>query len=367
MTSVKRQRGVILIVAMFVVVLVTALIVSVSWKFTLHMARYESRWHGAVGQAYLEGAEELAKKVLIEDAAQGETDHPAEDWATTDMTAPTDEGWVRAKLEDAQGRFNLNLLLERREITQEERKQAGFNPALPENKYTSSQRRFIRLLQALPLEEPLDQSQAIEITEAVMDWLDTDSNPTGFGGAEQNYYDDLEIPYPISNGPMTSVSELALVKGITPQMFVMMKPFLIVLGPTIPININSMRGEMMVMFNEKNDLTPLEPEDAAELIKLRNERLFPGRDDPDASTDPALQQEGQGYANPKEFGEDNEVFQRLGLTGENAIDENGLSAKANFLIVVAETMVGEQTRRGLSLLYRERNQVLVARRTEQNF
>ncbi len=53
-----------------------------------------------------------------------------------------------------------------------------------------------------------------EVVDALIDWLDTDDNPRGTGGAEKSYYQSLPIPYAPPNGPMRTPGELRLVKGL---------------------------------------------------------------------------------------------------------------------------------------------------------
>jgi general secretion pathway protein K len=68
--SLGGERGVVLIMALLIVVLVTTVVVAVSWRFTLNMARNENRWHGSQARAYLEGGEQLARKVLRDDLTE---------------------------------------------------------------------------------------------------------------------------------------------------------------------------------------------------------------------------------------------------------------------------------------------------------
>lgn len=65
----------------------------------------------------------------------------------------------------------------------------------------------------------LESDQVDDIVDAVIDWLDPDDNTTGFGGAENSYYQSLEDPYFCRNGPMESIEELLLVKGITKELY----------------------------------------------------------------------------------------------------------------------------------------------------
>jgi type II secretory pathway component PulK len=52
---------------------------------------------------------------------------------------------------------------------------------------------------------------------SIMDWIDTDSNVER-DGAEDEYYMRLPQPYQTKNGPLETVEELLMVRGITPVM-----------------------------------------------------------------------------------------------------------------------------------------------------
>src|SRR5262245_59247373 len=54
-----------------------------------------------------------------------------------------------------------------------------------------------------------------EIADAILDWLDPDDEPRA-NGAENSYYQALSPPYRCKNGPLDSLEELLLVKGVTP-------------------------------------------------------------------------------------------------------------------------------------------------------
>jgi len=64
------------------------------------------------------------------------------------------------------------------------------------------------------------------IVPAIIDWVDTDDYVTRLGfvkweneGAEEDYYDQLEVPYLCKNGPFDMLGELLLVKGMTREIF----------------------------------------------------------------------------------------------------------------------------------------------------
>jgi hypothetical protein len=53
---------------------------------------------------------------------------------------------------------------------------------------------------------------------AILDWLDEDDEPRDPNGAEADYYAGLPAPYSPTNGPVLSVEELLLVRGVTPSL-----------------------------------------------------------------------------------------------------------------------------------------------------
>jgi len=56
------------------------------------------------------------------------------------------------------------------------------------------------------------------IVDSIMDWRDPDDFYR-LNGAENDYYRSLSEPYECKNGPLDSLEELLLVRGITPQLF----------------------------------------------------------------------------------------------------------------------------------------------------
>ena len=104
---------------------------------------------------------------------------------------------------DHSGRLQINSLLQKKEdawIINEEQKKVWTNLLSRE-------------------EFDLDEEEAVNIIEAIIDWLDEDDEPLDFGGAESSYYQGLDTPYGPRNGPMEFIEELLLVKGITYELY----------------------------------------------------------------------------------------------------------------------------------------------------
>ncbi len=56
-----------------------------------------------------------------------------------------------------------------------------------------------------------------EIADAILDWLDSNDDSREFG-AESSYYRSQSPPYEAKNGPLDSLDELLLVRGVTPEL-----------------------------------------------------------------------------------------------------------------------------------------------------
>ena len=74
------------------------------------------------------------------------------------------------------------------------------------------------MLQQALLVMGVDAGQMTPIVNSILDWIDPDDN-TRLQGAERDYYQGLNPPYFAKNGPIDDLSELLLIKGITPELY----------------------------------------------------------------------------------------------------------------------------------------------------
>lgn len=98
-------------------------------------------------------------------------------------------GGLRYGLADESARLNINALL----LADEQMEGGGR-----------------QLLMALP-------GMTVDIADAILDWIDEDEEPRE-SGAESDYYSGLDPPFAARNGPLETVEELLLVRGITPEL-----------------------------------------------------------------------------------------------------------------------------------------------------
>ena len=207
-----KQRGVALIMAIVMVAIATVLAVRIGTRASLDMRRtagliaLDQAWHVALG------AEAWAAEVLRKDREDSQTDHPGERWAQPIPPLPVDGGTVRGALEDMQGRFNLNNLLMDDGTVNE-----------------SAVKRFERLLEKAGADRRWARIAA--------GWLDSDTVPGFPDGAEDGNYLSQNPPYRAANGPVTTITELMALPGMTLEEYLRIRPYVAALPLGTKINL----------------------------------------------------------------------------------------------------------------------------------
>ncbi|HTR00278.1 MAG TPA: type II secretion system minor pseudopilin GspK [Candidatus Acidoferrum sp.] len=221
------QRGATLVLALIVVLIVVALATRIGKDYFVLQRTLEYQNEQDQARAYLRGAEGVAKQALLLDLQSGSTtDSAVEPWAKV-QKVPLTEGLLTVCLLDLQSRLNLNDL-----------------GAPAANGYSAAQKRFIRLLQVVQPEHPLDAASATAIANAVFDWVDADNESRNPGGAEAIDYLEMGRDYRPANQGFTSVSELALVAGIDADLAAALTPFVTVWGNGT-LNVNTADSKLL--------------------------------------------------------------------------------------------------------------------------
>jgi general secretion pathway protein K len=238
MMNTNRQNGIALVTAIFVVALATIAAVAmfeaanVAIHRSANVAQSETEWWYGVG------AESWVKGVLIADAKlnAGNNNQVALNglWAQ-EVALPIEGGGIRGHIEDLQGRFNLNNI--------------GIGPLTNTNTTANPTgalmyiQQFDRLLDSLP---NFDASKYHGIGFAIRDWIDADDQRSGTEGAEDQDYLSLDPPYRAANRPMTSPSELLLVRGMTKELYAALAPYVTALPTATAINVNTAPGPVLM-------------------------------------------------------------------------------------------------------------------------
>jgi general secretion pathway protein K len=118
---------------------------------------------------------------------------------------------------------------------------------------------FLRLIDLLNRERSEARRIGYGIVPAVIDWTDADDEVTYLAfvrqenmGAESDYYEMQNPPGSCRNGPMDTVDELLGVKGVTPESWRRLRPFLTCVGDG-KININAAPPLVIESLSEQID------------------------------------------------------------------------------------------------------------------
>ena len=242
MRAAGRQRGTALITAILVVALATTIAASLTWELFLDQRRAFGRVTVDQGLMYSFGAEAWAKKILRDDAQDNQVDHPDEPWATQITPLPIEGGQIQGRIEDLNGRFNLNNLIDASGAT---------DPVAVEG--------FKRLLQALQLD--------VRLADRLADWIDRDFEPNFPDGAEDADYLSRDPPFRAANRPITSVSEILLVyPELGRSGYATLRPYVTALPRGTRVNINTALPEVLLTVSEE-----LGPQQAGQILLDRPE------------------------------------------------------------------------------------------------
>ncbi|MGE5625745.1 MAG: type II secretion system minor pseudopilin GspK [Bacillota bacterium] len=252
----RIERGVALITALVFVFLAAMLAVKMQWQLTVDLSRTATLVQSDQAMEYALGAESWAEQILRRDYQQNPNATTlAQNWAQQLPPLPVQGGQIIGHIEDLQGRFNINNLA------------GGQNGA--------SLQQFQRLLTALNL-DPL-------LANAVSDWVNAGTTANPLGGAKDDTYTRLQPPYLTADAPMTSISELMLVNGVTPQVYAVLAPYVCALpvqtepvsgsgggaGTMIPVNINTASGPVLMSLDPH-----ITADVASQIIGLRGDNGF---------------------------------------------------------------------------------------------
>lgn len=212
----QRQRGVALLTAMLIMALTAIITTNMVAQMNIALHRSGNIWNSQQAWWYGVGIENWVGAKLKLDAEKTKVDSLDEAWAQNVDYLPIDGGSISGRIIDLQGRFNIN------------------NLALGDPKKQLKQ--FQRLI---TLVTGADAVTAETIADSTKDWVDSDINPTLPSGAEDDYYLGLNPAYRAGNTLMISPSELRQVRGMTPQIYNQLLPYIATLPTQTPINVNT--------------------------------------------------------------------------------------------------------------------------------
>ena len=209
----KRERGVALLMTLAFITLAISLAIETNRISRLSIESTDGFQNRLVAGEMAIAGIHGAMAILIQDRYASEVDHLKETWADPEKLKEAFEavsfesGRIEVLITDEMGRIQINALVDFAQASQ-------FNPAQQQ----IMERAFDLLRQEQDLQSDLGP---VDLVNAIKDWLDKgdDDAITGLNGAESDYYQSLNPPYEARNGPMVHIGELALIKGITTDLF----------------------------------------------------------------------------------------------------------------------------------------------------
>ena len=238
----KSEKGVALILTLLIAAILVTLIVETNYSTQVDV-RIAGNSRNDLQASYLaKSGVNIAISYLKYDGQNSETDNLTEDWAKSYPPFPVGEGFVKVMIEDENAKINVN------ETMMEDGK---IDP------------KIYNALSILFQRTEVD----MEILDSLIDWIDPDDEPQP-EGAEGYYYGSLDPPYECKNGPLDTLSELLMIKGVTDEVYGKISGYLTIYSNG-RINVNTASKEILMCLDDEID------EEIAEgIIQYREEKPF---------------------------------------------------------------------------------------------
>lgn len=212
------DRGAALIIAMLVAALAATVAVALAGDQQRWLADVGNRRDQVQAQSLALAGVQWARQILADDARSGTLDYLGEPWAYPLPPTPIANGSIEGRIEDAQGRLNLN------------------NAALDGPAGTAERVRLQQLLAAKGLDR--------RMLDALADWIDSDSMRRP-DGAEDEWYSQRSPASLAANAPLVRTAELAVVRGASPEAWAALDASVAALPPGTALNINTAGADVI--------------------------------------------------------------------------------------------------------------------------
>jgi Type II secretory pathway, component PulK len=252
----NKQSGFALVLTLliisFLVAMTVQLMITVDRQITVSASQREQVRLDAMVFAGLN----LARAALTVDRQENEFESPHDAWATFDpdqLSSLSGEVTLKVEVSDLSGRLQVN--------------------ALGKSDGEEYRQIWLRMLSSGRFAIDNTNTNAAEnLLDAIGDWIDEEDKERQ-GGARSSYYQELDPPYVCRNGPVSTVEELLLIKGMTRELLFGnaeqdgLANYITVMGDNGTVNLNT--APLPVLQALSPDMTP---KLAQELIDYRNDR-----------------------------------------------------------------------------------------------
>ncbi len=185
----KKQTGVAIITALLIVTIAATVSITISTQLQLDVRRTGNLIALDQADIFVSFIEKFTEDTLQKTSAFDELRKTLREKGKFEAIYPVESGTVEGQITDLNSCINLNSLLDP-SGTPDPLVEARVNRLFSNNKIPTA------------------------MTAAITDWIDTDLNTTHSpDGAEDGHYLNLEQPYHTANQPLSSITELRLIKG----------------------------------------------------------------------------------------------------------------------------------------------------------
>jgi general secretion pathway protein K len=244
---VKDDRGFALILTILIVSLIVAVTLQFNTSMEFEMNSAANLNNGIKMSCAARSGFHYALAALYEDVLSTDHDSEYEAWAdreflNSDIDSAFEAVEFKVRMVDHSGRINVNRLVKK--VKQGNDEVCAFDDTQKEI--------LTRLLKSLFA--GLEDDEIGDIVNSIKDWIDDDDEVTEHWGigAENTYYQGSSKPYSCRNGPLETIGELALIKGVD-VIYDEIKDFLTVYGEDSKININTAQKKVLMALSD--DLT----------------------------------------------------------------------------------------------------------------
>ena len=242
----KSEKGVALILTLLIAAILVTLVVETNYSTQVDV-RIAGNVRNDLQASYLaKSGVNIAVSYLKYDGQNTDTDNLDEDWAKSYPPIPVGDGFVNVMIEDENAKININEVV----------------------KLGKEQEKIVGALSILFESADVD----IGILDSIIDWIDPDHDLRP-DGAEGPHYGSLEPPYKCKNGPLDTLSELLMIKGVTDEVYGKISKHLTIYSDG-KININTASTDVLVCLDDEID------DGIAEgIIGFREEKPFDTKDE----------------------------------------------------------------------------------------
>ena len=208
----SAQRGVALLTALMILALAALLAYALMQQGTVALDRAAGTQRSAQARALADGLFDYALIGLLRDAEGAQLDSRAEEWAKPLPPLPVPQGVVTGRMEDLNGRINLN----------------GFASS-DAKQVTQTLKMLTRLLEILNLDP--------QIAGRIQDAIDSDDSSTG--GGEDVDFMSQRPPSRAPNRPLQHFGELRHLPGLNAKDYALLSRYVCTIDKGAPLNINT--------------------------------------------------------------------------------------------------------------------------------